>query len=246
MKFGLRFRKKRKDAGAPRRAVLAAEQGIYENAVLELVDGKRKRNEPAIGLSMLDIMACGLGGVAFLAVLQMLIRIPLPPPLSQNYILAEIAAEGLGQIGFFVQPPATDRWFVVVPDDGNQRPGQGDMLLGGEGAYASSITYSQTFSAPNCGAKKGWCSVAYLHIEDPSLDEWKIVPYFYQYRNVTSGDGIDDFQSRALSNLSCTYWSRDRTTTLAKDALKGPCAAENQLDYPGDLSYEAKIEVIGP
>jgi hypothetical protein len=194
---------------------------------------------------MLDIMACGLGGVAFLAVLQMLIRIPLPPPLSQNYILAEIRAEGLGQIGFFVQPPATDRWISIIPDDGNQRPGQGDTLLGGKGAYASSITYAQTFTSQGCGANKTPCrSVAYLHIEDPSLDAWKIMPYFYQYRDAMVEDVRDDFQARALTNLSCSYWSRDRTIEL--DAKKGPCASGSQLDYPGDSAFYQEIIVTGP
>lgn len=249
LKLSLWFGKKSKKAAERRRAVLAAEQGVFEQAILELVDGPRKREEPAIGLSMLDIMACGLGGVAFLAVLQMLIRIPLPPPLSQNYILAEISAEGLGQIGFFVQPPATDRWFSVIPDDGNKRPGQKDALLGGEGAYASSITYSQTYSYQKCEAdnNKPPCrSVAYLHIEAPSLEEWKIIPYFYQYRNFSTGGEIDDFQSQLLSNLSCTYWSRDSTKSFFEGSEDGICASGNQLAHPGDLANKAKITVIGP
>ncbi|WP_348236155.1 hypothetical protein [Vibrio parahaemolyticus] len=229
----------------------SAEQGVLEQAILDLVDGTRKREEPAIGLSMLDIMACGLGGVAFLAVLQMLIRIPLPPPLSQNYILAEIAADGLGQIGFLVKPPETDRWFSIIPDDGNKRLGQKDALLGGEGIYASSITYSQTYSYQKCDADtdtpKSPCrSVAYLHIEAPSLKEWKIRPYFYQYRNITIGDGVDDFQLQVLSNLSCTYWSRDRNKSLFEGSPEGKCAAENQLNHPGDLAEIAPIQVVGP
>ncbi|WP_417517941.1 hypothetical protein [Marinobacter sp.] len=245
MIFGRWSRKRPKKAAARRNEVLSAEQGIFEQALLELVDRRRSRTEPAIGLSMLDIMACGLGGVAFLAVLQMLIRIPLPPPLSQNYILAEIQAEGLGQIGFFVQPPATDRWISVIPDDGNQRPEQGDTLVGGEGAYASSITYSQTFTHQDCSANKTPClSVAYLHIEGPSLDEWKIMPYFYQYRNVMVEDVQDDFQASALSQLSCTYWSRDSTIKL--DSEKKPCASDRQLDYPGDSAFVAPITVTGP
>ncbi|MEW8547354.1 MAG: hypothetical protein AB2603_20495 [Candidatus Thiodiazotropha endolucinida] len=242
MKLGLKFRARSRKKARQRRISMLPQHDLLEHAITELVDSPRKKSQPAVGLSMLDIMACGLGGVALLAVLQMLIRIPLPPPLSLNFIMAEISAKGLGQIGFMVQPPKSQKAFFVIPDDGNQRPGQAGDLLTGDAKYATSVTYAQTFSNRDCTDAGPCRSVAYLHIENPAVEDWFIQPYYYQYQDTAPHSQISDFRTTTLNTLTCIYWSRDSTKTLND----GKCAKDDTLPFPGSFGVEVKIPVTGP
>lgn len=224
---------------------IGGEHDLYEQAVSLAIDGRKSKRGAPVGLSMLDIMACGLGAIALLAVLQMLIRIPLPPPISKNFILVEVAARGFGQIAFRIIPPNAQQAFYVLPNDGNNRPAQKYELLGGASKYAEAITYSQVFTESGCD-KPCPRSIAYLHIKGPAMEDWNIQPYFYQFRNMNRLSlGGEEYLQSALTDLRCSYWSRDFEFVGDKDPCQSATGGTT-LDFPGTAAPNHVITVTGP
>jgi len=116
-------------------------------------------------------------------------------------------------------------------------------LLGGEPAeYATTVTYAQTFAARDCDDLHTPCSIAYLHIESPSLEEWTFQPYYYQYQNAAPQNQVSDFRSQTLTGFTCIFWSRDSTKTLDKP---GECVESDALAFPGSIAKAVKITVTG-
>jgi hypothetical protein len=165
-----------------------------------------KKLKATFGVSMLDIIACGLGGVALVAVLHMIIKTPIPPPLSENFILAEIKMEGQGRIGFAIKHNE-GLWQHITQNRASKHGFIDAREVIKSAAIAANIEYATGYNGCTSqeDQEKYKCktTIARLYIQKPAIGKWSIEPYYYDYRKQ---DGLQRVAS--LKNASCYYWTR--------------------------------------
>ena len=182
-----------------------------------------RRQVPAVlGMSTLDIIACGLGAVAFISILNMLIKVPIPPPLSEDFILAEVRSEQSGVFGFAVRHD-NGEW-VYVSEQKTRRTFDEENGVADQGLSAADYVYS--VGVDNCDEpyelEKCKHTVAHLLLHKPAIGRWEIEPFFRAFRRER---GISKGQE--LATVRCFYWTRtaeydDSSKNCANDILSAP------------------------
>jgi hypothetical protein len=186
-----------------KRRYRVAANPIEEAGTVDDYDEYERKEGPGLGMSMLDIISCGLGAVTLVAVLHMIIKIPLPPPLSKDFILAEIRMKGSAVIGFAIKHDQTD-WFYIHPNISKQTSERIIDPITDQN-MAVKLDYSNSYEGCTRDQEKDNCThtIAHLHIEQPAIGNWHIEPYLFSYRSENDIPTIDE-----IGLVTCLYWTR--------------------------------------
>ncbi|MDO6684508.1 MULTISPECIES: hypothetical protein [unclassified Agarivorans] len=164
----------------------------------------RREASAVLGMSTLDIIACGLGAVAFIAILNMLIKVPIPPPLSEDFILAEVRSDQSGIFGFAIRHDNGD--WVYVNEQKTRRTYGEENAAAEQGLNAADYVYSvgvdnckKPHELEGCGH-----TVAHLLLYKPAIGRWEIEPFFRAFRQE---GGVS--KGKDLDRVRCFYWTRD-------------------------------------
>lgn len=165
----------------------------------------RRKVHTAMGLSTLDIIACGLGAVAFIAILNMLIKTPIPPPLSEDFILAEIQSNQSGVFGFAVRHDYGE--WIYINQQKTKLASEKESPAADLGLIAADYVYSVGVESCEDPYSLEGCehTVAHLLLHKPAVGRWEIEPFFSAFR---SERGIN--KARALNSIQCFYWTREK------------------------------------
>jgi len=197
-----------------------------------------KKVIPGFGISMLDIIACGLGGVSLVAVLYMIIKIPLPPPLSDNFIMAEIEFKGQGLVGFAIKHNDGAWYHIYQPELDLNNYLDDRTLLVGSNALATDVTYSTGYHRCDIPEEQelGACTVTRIHlyIDKPAIGDWTIQPYYSFNRKQAS-----TYQTGELTDAQCFYWTRLDAYLNTKEL----CPEDIDLESTGKRLQEIKLNI---
>ncbi len=203
---------------------------IEDKGIVNDFEEYERRELPSIGMSMLDIIACGLGAVTLIAVLHMIIKNPLPPPLSNDFILGEIRMNGSVEIGFAIKHDKTN-WFYIYPNNPELTSKKNNFSLVNKN-MAVNLDYSNSFEGCVKDQENRECehTIARLYIEKPAVGYWYIEPYLFSYRAEKDIATIGD-----IGLVTCFYWTRtnDFTDTSENCLDKNPVSIGSQAQIHG-------------
>ena len=183
----------------------------------------------SIGLSLLDIVGCALGVSVVLAVIFSVIRIP-PPPLAPNeFILVQATGswkeqgqskqpEDVALVGFFVRAP-NGRTVVVPPLEVGVS--EASVYLVDEVNLARSI---DLVSAWSDDLQR---QASYLSISQPSIGEWQVVPYYFDFPTWLAGSDADA-HAVPLEDIEVAFWTakqkgvRNQDSEVTPDPMNSP------------------------
>lgn len=186
----------------------------------------------SIGLSLLDIIGCALGGSVVLAVIFSVIRIPPPPRAPDEFILVQVQGvwqegeakgenlDDYGLIGFYVRAPNGKA--VVIPPI--------DMSVG----EARKFLVSEIGVATDVQLVSGWAPdleahTTYLSISQPSIGEWQITPYYFDFPKWLIGPSMAE-RPATFQGLKIEYW----TAHVAPDPdANEPELPASEMTHPG-------------
>ena len=214
-----------------RRKYRLASIPVEEPVLLNDYEESEEKKGPGLGMSMLDIIACGLGAVTLVAVLHMLIKIPLPPPLSKDFILAEIRMKGAAEIGFAIKHEQNDWLYIFQNKSSANSVNDVDQLL--DQGMAISLDYSNSYEGCNADQERHQCeyTIAHLHIDQPAIGYWHIEPYLYSHRTQNDISTIGD-----IGRVTCLYWTRTDDFMDTDDNCferNNPVSSRNQVQVFG-------------
>lgn len=165
---------------------------------------KKGEDLATTAISMLDIIACGLGGVVLIAIINMVILIPSAPILSNNFILYEVHGAGVAEVGFEVQAPSGITFLVWRDTELAMANGfvRADQTSSGPVAYVPGLL---AVDCPKKGADADCGVVATIYIEEPAVGDWYIRPYL-----ASSLDEESSVFHSIIKNVQCFLWTKER------------------------------------